>query len=124
MYDLFRTIDDPSGLTATTIMRPGGVRVVTLVGDIDAATVEALDDALATGDRLVVDLTRVAFLSCAGVRSLLQANERAVVAVVPAGHSVTRSLEVTGADQVLEIHHNVATAVTELTERVAHGREA
>ncbi|MCR6490243.1 STAS domain-containing protein [Amycolatopsis sp. OK19-0408] len=126
MYDLFRTIDEPSGLTVTTIMRPGGVRVVTLVGDIDAATVEALDDALATGDRLVVDLTRVAFLSCAGVRSLLQANDRAVVTVVLAGHSVTRSLEVTGADRLLEIHPSVAAAVSELTDRVAPrpGREA
>lgn len=119
MYDLFRTIDDPSGLTATTIMRPGGVRVVTLVGDIDAATVRVLEDALATGERLVVDLSRVAFLSCAGVRSLLEANDRAGVAVVLGGHSVTRSLEVTGADRLLEIHPNAAAAVTALTARVA-----
>lgn len=126
MYDCFRTIDEPSGLTATTILRPGGVRVVTLVGDIDAATVATLDEALATGRRLVVDLSRVAFLSCAGVRSLLQANERADVAVVLGGHAVTRSLEATGADQVLEIHPRVGAALADLTSRVGPepGREA
>jgi anti-anti-sigma factor len=114
MYDLFRTIDDPAGLTVTTTRRPGDIRVVTLVGDIDAATVGTLDEALATGDRLVVDLTRVAFLSCAGVRSLLQADTRADVAVVVGGHAVTRSLEATGADLLLEIHRHTGDALAHL----------
>ena len=120
----FRTIDEPSGLTFTTTERPGGIRVVTLVGDIDAATVEILDEALAAGERLVVDLTRVAFLSCAGVRSLLEANTRAELAVVPGGHAVTRSLEATGADVLLEIHPRVGAALAELTRGPEPGREA
>jgi anti-anti-sigma factor len=120
----FRTIDEPSGLTFTTTERPGGIRVVTLVGDIDAATVEILDEALAKGERLVVDLTRVAFLSCAGVRSLLEANTRAELAVVPGGHAVTRSLEATGADVLLEIHPRVGAALAELTPVPEPGREA
>jgi anti-sigma B factor antagonist len=114
MYDLFRTIDDPAGLTVTTTRRPGDIRVLTLVGDIDAATVGTLDEALATGDRLVVDLTRVAFLSCAGVRSLLAADTRADVAVVVDGHAVTRSLEATGADLLLEIHRHAGDALAHL----------
>jgi anti-sigma B factor antagonist len=118
----FRTIDEPSGLTFTTTTRPGDVRVVTVVGDIDAATVTTLDEALATGERLVVDLTRVAFLSCAGVRSLLEANTRADVAVVVSGHAVTRSLEATGADLLLTIHPRVGAAIAELTP--LPGREA
>jgi anti-sigma B factor antagonist len=122
MYDLFRTIDDPSGLTATTTERPGGIRVITLVGDIDAATVGTLDEALADGERLVVDLTRVAFLSCAGVRSLLQANSRADLAVVVGGHAVTRSLEATGADLLLEIHPRTGAALAHLATEP--GREA
>ena len=114
MYDCFRTIDEPSGLTVTTIERPGGIHVLTLVGDIDAATVGTLDEALATGDRLVVDLSRVAFLSCAGVRSLLAANARTELAVVLGGHAVARSLEATGADLVLEIHPRVGSALAGL----------
>jgi len=120
----FRTIDEPSGLTFTTTERPGGIRVVTLVGDIDAATVETFDEALATGERLVVDLTRVAFLSCAGVRSLLDANGRARLAVVLGGHAVTRSLEATGADVLLEIHPSVGAALANLAPVPEPGREA
>ncbi|RSM37120.1 anti-sigma factor antagonist [Amycolatopsis balhimycina DSM 5908] len=122
MYDCFRTIDEPSGLTVTTTDRPGGIRVLTLVGDIDAATVGTLEEALATGDRLVVDLSRVAFLSCAGVRSLLQANARTELAVVRGGHAVARSLEATGADVVLKIHPGVGAALAVLAP--APGLEA
>ncbi|MDQ7807025.1 STAS domain-containing protein [Amycolatopsis sp. A133] len=118
MNDCFRTIYEPSGLTVTTTERPGGIRVLTLVGDIDAATVGILDEALATGDRLVADLSRVAFLSCAGVRSLLQANARTELAVVLGSHAVARSLEATGADVVLKIHPRVPAALAGL----AHDR--
>ncbi|MEU7785192.1 MULTISPECIES: STAS domain-containing protein [unclassified Amycolatopsis] len=122
MHDIFRTVHEPGGLTATMTERPGGVRVVTLVGDIDAATVHTLDEALATGERVVVDLTRVAFLSCAGVRSLLQANDRTDLALVVGGHAVTRSLEATGADLVLKVHPRVGAALVGLTPEA--GREA
>jgi anti-sigma B factor antagonist len=120
----FRTIDEPSGLTYTTTERPGGIRVITLVGDIDAATAETFDEALASGERLVVDLTRVAFLSCAGVRSLLAANARTKLAVVRGGHAVTRSLQATGADALLEIHPEVDAALADLTPVSEPGREA
>src|SRR3954469_20354065 len=122
MHDCFPMIDEPSGLTVTTTERPGGIRVLTLVGDIDAATVGTLEEALATGDRLVVDLSRVAFLSCAGVRSLLQANARTELAVVLGGHAVARSLEATGADLVLKIHPRVGAALAVLAPEP--GREA
>ncbi|MEV6828568.1 STAS domain-containing protein [Amycolatopsis sp. NPDC051102] len=118
----FGTIFEPSGLTVTTTERPGGIRVLTLVGDIDAATVGILDEALAAGGRLVVDLTRVAFLSCAGVRSLLEANTRAEMTVVLGGHAVTRSLEATGADVLLTIHPQVGAALVGMGPGL--GREA
>ncbi|MEV6447916.1 STAS domain-containing protein [Amycolatopsis sp. NPDC051716] len=122
MYDCFRTLYEPSGLTVTTTERPGGITVLTLVGDIDAATVGILDEALVTGERLVVDLTRVAFLSCAGVRALLQANARTELALVLGGHAVTRSLEATGADLLLKIHPRVGAALAGLA--LEPGREA
>jgi anti-anti-sigma factor len=122
MDDCFRTIYEPSSLTVTVTERPGGIRVLTLVGDIDAATVGTLDEALAIGGRLVVDLTRVAFLSCAGVRSLLEANTRAEMTVVLGGHAVTRSLEATGADVLLTIHPQVGAALVGMGPGL--GREA
>ncbi|WP_103349112.1 STAS domain-containing protein [Amycolatopsis sp. CA-128772] len=122
MYDCFRTLYEPSGLTVTTTERPNGIRVLTLVGDIDAATVGTLEEALATGDRLVADLTRVAFLSCAGVRSLLAAHARAELTVVIGGHAVARSLEATGADLLLTIHPAVGAALVGMGPEL--GREA
>ena len=126
MYDCFRTIHEPSGLTVTTTERPGGIHVLTLVGDVDAATVGTFEEALATGPRLVADLSRVAFLSCAGVRALLRANARTELAVVPGGHAVTRSLEATGADLVLTIHPRVGAALAGLVPGAVPepGREA
>jgi anti-anti-sigma factor len=125
MQDLFRTIHEPSGLTVTSTDRPGGIRVLTLVGDIDAATVGTLETALATGGRLVADLSRVSFLSCAGVRALLHANARTGLAVVAGGHAVTRSLQATGADVVLSIHPEVGAALAVLAPGVPEpGREA
>ncbi|WP_410675977.1 STAS domain-containing protein [Amycolatopsis sp. cmx-4-68] len=124
MNDTFRTLDEPCGLTATITERPTGIHVITLVGDIDAATVDTLDAALATGERLVVDLTRVAFLSCAGVRSLLEAHARTELAVVVGGHAVTRSLEATGADSLLKIQPGVVAAVAGLAPVADPAREA
>jgi len=125
MHDCFGTFDEPSGLTVTTTERPGGIHVLTLVGDIDAATVDILDETLAAGERLVVDLSRVAFLSCAGVRSLLRADARTELAVVGGGHAVTRSLEATGADLVLKIHAGMGAALAGLATRAVPepGRE-
>jgi len=71
-----------------------------------------------------LDLTRVAFLSCAGVRSLLEASTRAEIAVVAGGHAVTRSLEATGADLLLDIHPRVGDAIANLTPVPEPGREA
>lgn len=120
----FRTIEEPSGLTFTSTVRPGGISVVTLVGDIDAATVGTLDEALASGERLVVDLSRVTFLSCAGVRALLDANARLELALVLGGHAVTRSLQATGADVLLAIHPRLDAAIAGLTRAPDPGREA
>ena len=122
--NLFRTFDEPSGLTFTSTVRPGGITVVTLVGDIDAATVGTLGEALASGERLVADLSRVTFLSCAGVRTLLDANRRLELTLVRGGHAVTRSLQATGADLLLEIHPRLDAAIAELTPVADPGREA
>ena len=81
------------------------------VGDLDAATAHVFASALAplTGP-VVVDLSGVAFLSCAGVRALLDAHERIAQFTVVAGkgHAVRRCLSVTGADEILCVRETVA----------------
>jgi anti-sigma B factor antagonist len=119
MSDFFSAIDQPIGLTVTVTERSHGVQVLTLVGEIDAATVDIFDHALAGGDRLVADLTRVTFLSCAGVRSLLRTHERAELAVVVGGHAVARSLEATGADLELVVHPRTEDALAALAGDLA-----
>jgi len=101
-----------------TITGRDGILVLTTVGDIDAASVPALDEALATalagGERVVVDLSRVEFLGCAGIRVLCCAAEREPSLTVVSGtaHGVRRSLEVTGAGLHLTIHETLAGALS------------
>ncbi|MFI5607893.1 STAS domain-containing protein [Amycolatopsis sp. NPDC051903] len=94
-----------------------GVRVLTPVGDVDAATAtgftETLLEAVETGAPVVADLSRVDFLGCAGIRSLFTARERATsfTVVCDGVRSVRRCLEVTGADTVLTVHPTLADAL-------------
>ena len=80
--------------------------VVRLDGELELATVPALQEALAqalSGDcaRVVVDVRRLAFLDSAGINALVQAHQRCLGAerklslIVAPGH-VQRVLEVSG----------------------------
>lgn len=111
-------LPDPrsAGQLSFTITEPAPrVTVVTAVGEIDAATITALVEHLAqaeaSSDRVVLDLSRVEFLSCAGLRVLHELHGRSRFAVVATGHPVPRTLKVTGMDQVLEVHASLATAI-------------
>jgi anti-sigma B factor antagonist len=112
----FSVFSAPTELTVT-VTRRDGVLVLTTVGDVDAASVPALDRALAIatagGGRVIVDLSRVEFLGCAGIRVLCQAAERCPSLAVVSGsaHGVRRCLEVTDAGLHLEIHETLARAI-------------
>ncbi|WP_106124966.1 STAS domain-containing protein [Pseudosporangium ferrugineum] len=72
-------------LRVTTHDRPGGVRVLCLSGEIDHDSVEALraavEQALAEGrDRLVVELSTVAFCDSAGLSLFVEAHRRTAAA--------------------------------------------
>lgn len=57
------------------------VVTVTITGEIDIATSQAMHDALATGPRpahLEVDMSAVAFIDASGIGVLLAARQRAV----------------------------------------------
>ncbi|WP_409465544.1 STAS domain-containing protein [Amycolatopsis sp. GA6-003] len=93
----------PEELTVRSARRADAIHLA-LAGDLDAATVHLFEAAVASlAGPVVVDLSGVAFLSCAGVRALLDAHERIPgFTVVPGkAHAVRRCLAVTGADEIL-----------------------
>ncbi|MFE3174936.1 STAS domain-containing protein [Amycolatopsis sp. NPDC059090] len=100
----------PVELTVRAARRADAIHLAP-VGDLDAATAHVFEEAVAplTGP-VVVDLSGVAFLSCAGVRALLAAHERIpLLTVVPGqAHAVRRCLAVTGADEILGVRETVA----------------
>ncbi|ATY11332.1 STAS domain-containing protein [Amycolatopsis sp. AA4] len=100
----------PMELTIRAERRTDAIHVAP-VGDLDAATAHVFAAALAPlAGPVVVDLSGVAFLSCAGVRVLLDAHERIPDFSVVAGeaHAVRRCLAVTGADEILGVRDAVA----------------
>ncbi|WP_326834165.1 STAS domain-containing protein [Amycolatopsis rhabdoformis] len=106
----------PAELTITTTEHHG-TRVLTPVGDLDAATApsfaEALTDAVRRGGPVVADLSRVEFLGCAGIRTLFEAHDRAVsfTVVCDGVRSVRRCLDITGASATLAVRTTLAEAV-------------
>ncbi|HWD01783.1 MAG TPA: STAS domain-containing protein [Amycolatopsis sp.] len=95
----------------TTTLRDG-VRVLTPVGDLDAATAGLFTAALAEAtEPVVADLSRVEFLGCAGIRALITTPPLAVVG----SDAVRRALTVTGADSALTLHPTLAGALAAAT---------
>jgi anti-anti-sigma factor len=80
----------------------GGVRVIHLTGELDIASVPALEEALEAADvpKVVVDLHELAFMDSTGLRAILlaarAAEERgASFALVQGPPSVHRVFEIT-----------------------------
>ncbi|MGH8957281.1 MAG: STAS domain-containing protein [Acidimicrobiia bacterium] len=89
-------------------------------GEIDLATVELLDMAVANAledglNQVVIDLTKVSFMDSTGIRSLLTNSERineagGKMSIVLSGGPVARTLSVTGVDALLSIYDSIAEA--------------
>ena len=94
-------------------LRPERERVrVVADGELDLATAPALDDQLRELHRagfahVVVDLRRLTFIDCAGLRALLDAHARAAAdstkLTLLGGPPVRRLLALTGADRQLPL---------------------
>ncbi|WP_051729638.1 MULTISPECIES: STAS domain-containing protein [Amycolatopsis] len=100
----------PVELTVRATRRADAIHLAP-VGDLDAATAHVFEAAVAPlAGPVVVDLSGVAFLSCAGVRALLDAHQRnpQFTVVVGPAHAVRRCLSVTGADEILGVREAVA----------------
>jgi len=120
---------DPFGVglpldTEVSRPRPGTV-LLEVDGEIDTATaprlqaglVEALDAAHAEGSHVVVDLTGVTFLASSGLAVLIGGARRVTalggrLRLVAASRSVTRPLQVTGADALFDTFDDVASALS------------
>ena len=96
---------------ARTDARAGTTRVQ-VTGELDLATAERLErtlrDAQAEARQVVLDLRRLTFMDCSGMRVILGAAQRARQAgdrltVVPGPAQVERVFTLTGADNVIEM---------------------
>jgi anti-sigma B factor antagonist len=119
---------DPFGVgppldTEVSRPRPGAV-LLEVDGEIDTATAarlqagldEALAAAHAEGAGVVVDLTGVTFLASSGLAVLIGGARRVTalggrLRLVAASRSVTRPLQVTGADALFDTFGDVASAL-------------
>lgn len=99
--------------------RPGWA-IISPAGEIDLATVNKLEDALAAsmvnGDSdVAVDLTGVTFMDSTGLRALLAANQNLTgsghrLALIVSGGPVDRLLDISGVGQTLEIFQSLEAA--------------
>lgn len=106
---------------ALTVHHDDGVPVISVTGDVDMATDNAISaeigDQLAMRPRaLIIDLTEVTFLGLAGVTLLVAAAAMAQrsgvrLAVVASRRAVLRVLELTGVNQLLDLHPTLPDAL-------------
>ena len=115
---------EPPGLTARRTRYRDDLYVVTVAGELDLRTAPELARVM-RGDLppvLVADLTRVTFLSAAGLRVLVDTAERAreagcVLGVVAEGPLALRVLRMSGVAASIPTFESLSYAVRELAPR-------
>ncbi len=100
----------PARLTVTT-ERDGESATLILEGELDLASSEQVEEQLnelesARAKRIVIDLSALAFIDSTGLRTLIQADQRAREAgselrLRPGDESIQRVFELTGALEIL-----------------------
>jgi anti-sigma B factor antagonist len=106
---------------ATAVAYQNGIAVLRVGGDIDLATVPALEAAIdeALVPRpigLVIDLSEVGFLASAGLQALVATHnnvtQSAHFAVVANSAATSRPIQLTGLDQIFELYPTLKEALT------------
>jgi anti-anti-sigma factor len=108
----------PGTLSISCVVEDGTANL-SLAGELDLASVPQMEEGLqdatqASPARVVVDLTRLAFIDSTGLRLLLQADARArehgyELVLRPGEPTVQRVFEVTGAMDVLHFEDSPAS---------------
>jgi anti-sigma B factor antagonist len=104
-------------MTVTLCIRPGdGGTIVAISGEVDVCTEASLQQALLRiirerGARLMLDLSGVSFMDCAGLRALLATRRRAemrggFLRPIAASAAVRRITELTGAQKALAMERS------------------
>jgi anti-anti-sigma factor len=115
-----RALSDQDAI-ATALAYQYGIAVLKVGGDIDLATVSALEAAIdealipkPTG--LVIDLSEVGFLASAGLQTLVathnNVSQSAQFAVVANSASTSRPIQLTGLDQIFELYTTLDEALS------------
>jgi anti-anti-sigma factor len=105
----------------TALAYQNGIAVLKVGGDIDLATVPALEAAIEealipkpTG--LVIDLSEVGFLASAGLQALVATHNNvspsAHFAVVANSAATSRPIQLTGLDQIFALYPTLGEALT------------
>ncbi|MFJ7334305.1 STAS domain-containing protein [Streptomyces sp. NPDC101110] len=100
----------------------GGIRVVTLRGEIDHDVRDVLSDALRVEDeavppRIVADLSGVTFMDSSGINVFVAAHQQVSdadgwVRIAGAQESVLRVLQLVGVDTLIPCHPTTEQALT------------
>ncbi|MGH3135616.1 MAG: STAS domain-containing protein [Gaiellaceae bacterium] len=107
-------------LEVTVDVLPDGAAVVRVQGDVDMATANILEDALAGVEatpRLVVDLSSCGFIDSSGVRVLVTTSRRVRdegvdIAVVAHEQATLRVLEIAALDTFVTVHPTLESALS------------
>jgi anti-sigma B factor antagonist len=110
----------------TALAYQNGIAVLKVAGDIDLATVPALEAAIEealipkpTG--LVIDLSEVGFLASAGLQALVATHNNvspsAHFAVVANSAATSRPIQLTGLDQIFALYPTLGEALTAVEAR-------
>jgi anti-sigma B factor antagonist len=113
----------PSPLSVQVHYDDPRATVARAAGEIEQASVELLRGHLlpaARGGAVILDAAGISFCDFAGLRALLEAHRAArshgnAFCLAAPSPALTRLCEITGADMVLEYHHDLETALKALS---------
>jgi anti-sigma B factor antagonist len=116
--------EDTGEPLGTTVVRPrAGTAVLAVEGEVDTLTAPQLEAALSAllddpDPVLVVDLGGVTFLASSGLAVLIRAAHRAEAGgrrlrLVASSRAVRRPLEITGADELFDVHDDLGAATAD-----------
>lgn len=106
-------VPDPA-LRVTELHPAPGVTLLQIDGDLDLASAPVLREVMAAvvTDHLVVDVGRVGFLACSGLRVLQDCARQRPTALIGAAHPpVAALLRLVGPGPALTVHPSLAAAL-------------